>query len=207
MRLLLLLLATAPLVAGAPARGEEPAAGGRPVMRQLPEVVAREAPPSDRELVDARAEFNGRYPGLLARSRTTAGAQVIADALIEAAVAEEDRALKWFMLEEARRIAAASGNAVALDRAIVLASATYEFDAVEEEYRELKEIPLRALPPQRAAALAEVAEKVASRAEGDGRRDLAISAQNLAVRAWQRAGLIDSARRAAIRHDDMIVPE
>jgi hypothetical protein len=62
------------------------------------------------------------------------------------------------------------------------------------------------LPPHRAAALAEVAEKVASRAEGDGRRHLAIASLNLAVRGWQRAGLIEPAKRAAIRHDEMIAP-
>ena len=103
-------------------------------------------------------------------------------------------------------MAAASGNAAALDRAIVLASATYEFDAVETEYRALKEIPLRILSPPRAAALAEVAEKVASRAEGDGRRDLAMSAQSLAIRGWQRAGLMEPAKRAVIRHDEMRLP-
>ena len=178
----------------------------RPTMRQLPAAASLEAPPSARLLVDARAEFDRRYPGLLARGRTTAGATLVAEALIEAAITEEDRGLKWFMLAEAQRMAAASGNAAALDRAIVLASATYEFDAVETEYRALKEIPLRILSPPRAAALAEVAEKVASRAEGDGRRDLAMSAQSLAIRGWQRAGLMEPAKRAAIRHDEMRLP-
>ena len=175
-------------------------------MRQLPAAASLEAPPSARILVDARAEFDRRYPGLLARGRTTAGATLVAEALIEAAITEEDRGLKWFMLAEAQRMAAASGNAAALDRAIVLASATYEFDAVETEYRALKEIPLRILSPPRAAALAEVAEKVASRAEGDGRRDLAMSAQSLAIRGWQRAGLMEPAKRAVIRHDEMRLP-
>jgi hypothetical protein len=175
-------------------------------MRQLPAAASLEAPPSARILVDARAEFDRRYPGLLARGRTTAGATLVAEALIEAAITEEDRGLKWFMLAEAQRMAAASGNAASLDRAIVLASATYEFDAVETEYRALKEIPLRILSPPRAAALAEVAEKVASRAEGDGRRDLAMSAQSLAIRGWQRAGLMEPAKRAAIRHDEMRLP-
>lgn len=207
MRLLPLLFA---LVA-ATAVAEPPAAAGdaapsRPTMRQLPAAASLEVPPSARALVDARAEFDRRYPGLLARGRTTAGALLVADALIEAAVTEEDRGVKWFMLAEARRMAVASGNAAALDRAVVLASATYEFDAVDAEYRALKEIPLRVLSPQRAADLAEVAERVAARAAGDGRRDLAISAQNLAIRGWQRAGLREPAKRAAIRHDEMLVP-
>ncbi len=176
----------------------------RPTMEQLPAAAAREAPPSDRQLVDARAEFNRRYPGLLARGRTTAGAMLIADALVEAAVAEQDRAVKWLMLQEARRMAVAAGNAATLDRAIVLASATYEFDAVEEELRSLKEIPVRILAPPRAAALAEVAEKVGERAVGDGRRELAVIAQEIAVRAWQRAGMPDAATRAATRHEELI---
>ncbi|MCE9630691.1 MAG: hypothetical protein K8S94_08275 [Planctomycetia bacterium] len=204
MRLLSLLFALVAATAVAEPLAESPPS--RPSMRQLPAAASLEAPPSARALVDARAEFDRRYPGLLARGRTTAGAALVADALIEAAVTEEDRGVKWFMLAEARRMAAASGNAATLDRAIVLASATYEFDAVEDEYRALKEIPLRILSPQRAAGLAEVAERVAARAAGDGRRDLAISAQSLAIRGWQRAGLIEPAKRAAIRHDEMLAP-
>ena len=188
------------------ARADDPpaAAPARPTMRQLPAAASLEAPPTARELVDAREEFERRYPGILARGRTTAGAAVIADALIEAAASEEDRDVKWLMLVEARRMAVVSGNATSLDRAIVLASATYEFDADEEEYRALKEIPVRLLAPQRAASFAEVAEKVAGRAESDGRRDLAIMSLNLAVRGWQRAGAIDAARKAAVRHDELI---
>jgi hypothetical protein len=129
---------------------------------------------------------------------------VIADVLIESAASEEDRDVKWLMLAEARRMAVASGNAASLDRAIVLASATYDFDADEEEYRSLKEIPVRLLAPQRAASFAQVAEKVAGRAESDGRRHLAIMSLNLAVRGWQRAGAIDAARKAAVRHDELI---
>ncbi len=185
---------------------DEPAAA-RPTMQQLPAEAAVDAPPTARELVDARAEFERRYPGILARGRTTAGAAVIADSLIEVAAAEEDRDVKWFMLAEARRLAVASGNAAALDRAIVLASATYEFDAVDEELRSLKEIPVRLLAPQRAAAFAEVAEEVAGRAESERRRDLAIQSLNLAVRGWQRAGAIDAARKAAARHDALIAGE
>lgn len=197
------------LLVALPAIAEEPAAPSadvpaRPTMQQLPAAASLEAPPTARDLVDARAEFERRYPGLLARGRTTIGAATIADALIEAAVTEEDRDVKWLMLAEARRMAVVSGNARSLDRAIVLASATYDFDADAEELRSLKEIPVRLLAPERALAFAEVAEKVAGRAETDGRRDLAIQSLNLAVRGWQRAGAIDAARKAAARHDELI---
>jgi len=179
----------------------------RPTMREFPAAVTGAAPPTARELIDARAEFERRFPGILARGRTTAGANVIPDALIEAAVSEEDRSVKWLMLAEARRMAVAAGDAETLDQAVVLASATYEFDAEAEEVRSLKEIPIRLLALQRAVAFAQVAEKVAERAESDGRRDLAITAYNLAIRGWQRAGVIDAARKAAVRHDELIVAE
>jgi len=194
------------VVFAATARADDPpaAAAPRPTMRQLPAAASLEAPPTARELVDAREEFERRYPGILARGRTTVGAAVIADTLIEAAASEADRDVKWLMLVEARRMAVVSGNAKSLDRAVVLASATFEFDADEEEYRALKEIPVRMLAPERAASFAEVAEKVAGRAESDGRRDLAIMSLNLAVRGWQRAGAIDAARKCAVRHDELI---
>jgi hypothetical protein len=189
---------------GGVAVADGPAA--RPTMQQLPEVASREAPPSARMLVDAREEFERRYPGILARGRTSAGATLISEQLVDAAIAEEDRDVKWLMLFEARRMAVASGNAATLDRAIVLASATFEFDAVEEEIRSLKEIPVRILSPRRAAAFAEVAERVAARADADGRRDLAASAAMLAARGWQRAGLIEPARRAETRHLELASP-
>ena len=201
-----LFVAAAVFLSATAVGADEPAAA-RPTMQQLPAEAAVDAPPTARELVDARTEFERRYPGILARGRTTAGDAVIADSLIEVAASEADRDVKWFMLAEARRLAVASGNAAALDRAIVLASATYEFDAVDEELRSLKEIPVRLLAPQRAAAFAEVAEEVAGRAESERRRDLAIQSLNLAVRGWQRAGAIDAARKAAARHDALIAGE
>ncbi len=208
MRCLVFLVAfvAVPTLAEIPAQPDVAveAAPRRPTMQQLPAEASLEAPPTARDLIDARAEFEQRYPGILARGRTTAGAAMLPDVLIDAAVSEDNRDVKWFMLSEARRMAVASGNAAALDRAVVLASATFEFDALAEEYRLLREIPIRMLAPPRAAALAEVAEKVANRAEGDGRRDLAIMSWNLAVRGWQRAGAMDAARKAAVRHDEMI---
>ena len=208
MRCLVFLVAfvAVPALAEIPAQPDVAveAAPRRPTMQQLPAEASLEAPPTARDLIDARAEFEQRYPGILARGRTTAGAAMLPDVLIDAAVSEDNRDVKWFMLSEARRMAVTSGNATALDRAVVLASATFEFDALAEEYRLLREIPIRMLAPPRAAALAEVAEKVANRAEGDGRRDLAIMSWNLAVRGWQRAGAMDAARKAAVRHDEMI---
>jgi len=207
MRLLpvvLLLIALPSRADDAAVADAEPA---RPMMREFPAAVTDASPPTARELIDARAEFERRFPGILARGRTTVGATVIPDALIEAAVSEEDRGVKWLMLAEARRMAVAAGDAETLDQAIILASATYDFDAQAEEIRGLKEIPIRLLAPQRAAAFAQVAEKVAERAATDGRRDLAITAYTLAIRGWQRAGAIDAARKAAVRHDELLVAE
>jgi hypothetical protein len=201
-----LLAAALPAIAADPPPPAAEVSEGRPGMRQFPDAAATDGPPSARELVDARQEFEARYPGVLARGRTSVGAAVLADALIDEAAAEADRGVKWLMLLEARRMAVVSGNAAALDRAVVLASATYEFDALDEELRSLKEIPVRLLAPQRAAAFAEVAERVAGRAESDGRIDLAVMALDLAIRGWQRAGLLPAARKAAARHDQLVAP-
>lgn len=199
-------LAWVVIVLAVPAAAEEPSAAdgpGRLGMRQFPDAAVIDGPPSARELIDARAEFEARYPGVLARGRTSAGAAVLADALIDEAAAEADRGVKWLMLAEARRMAVASGNAAAVDRALVQASATYEFDVIDEELRSLKEIPVRLLAPQRAAAFAEVAEKLAGRAESDGRIDEAATALDLAVRGWQRAGHVPAARKAAARYQEI----
>lgn len=174
--------------------------GERPVMRELPAAVF-ERPPSQRELVDARAELQRRFREPLFRAGTAAGANRAAEVLLDAAVGEPNRALKWEMLAEARRLAVAAGNALVIDQAIVLASASYEFDEIEAELRALAEIPLRGLDPGRAMRLAEVAERLATRAETDERFDDAIAAQSLAVRAWQRVGNKAAALKAAERHD------
>ena len=107
------------------------------------------------------------------------------------------------MLDEARRFGAASGNAVAISRAITLASATYDFDSLDMEYRALVEIPLRGVSAERALAVAGAAEGVATKAEIDRRFELALSAQDLAIKAWQRAGAREACRRAMIRHSEM----
>ncbi|MFM7245239.1 MAG: hypothetical protein ACKO40_13865 [Planctomycetaceae bacterium] len=195
------------IVLAAPAMADEPQGGDAPParlgVRQFPDAAVVDGPPSARELVDARAEFEARYPGVLARGRTSAGAFVLADALIDEAAAEGDRGVKWLMLAEARRMAVASGNAAAVERAIVQASATYEFDAIDEELRSLKEIPVRLLAPERAAAFAEVAERLAARSESDARIGEAATALELAVRGWQRAGHVPAARKAAARYQEI----
>lgn len=186
------------LAAATAAAAAEP--GGRPVMRELP-AAALDRPPSQRDLVDARAELRRRFREPLFRADTAAGANRAAEVLLDAAIAEPDRAVKWAMLAEARRLAVAAGNALAVDQAIVLSAANYEFDEIAAELQALHEIPLRALDPGRAMRLAEVAERLATRAEADRRLDDAIAAQSLAVRAWQRTGNTAAALKAAQRHD------
>jgi len=88
-------------------------------------------------------------------------------------------------------------------RAVALASATYDFDELDLEYRALAEIPLRGLSPERAAGVAEAAEGVAERAAIDGRRELALASQDLAIRGWQRAGAKEACRRAMLRHAEI----
>lgn len=177
--------------------------GGRPRMEAMPrDDQPTRRPPSQRDLVDARATLERRFREPLSRAGTAAGANAATSALLDAATWEEDRAVKWLMLTEARRLAAAAGNATAVDRAITLAAAAYEFDALSEEHRTLREIPLRALDAPRAAALAQVAEGLAERAEADGRGTLAAESWQLAVRGWQRAGDTAAARRVATRMAD-----
>ena len=175
----------------------------RPVMTSLPQAALLERPPSRRALVDARAELKRRYWEPLFRAKTAAGADRAAEMFVEAAATEPDRALKWLLLEEARRLGAASGNAAVIHQSITLASASWEFDALSIEHRALEEIPLRGLSGQRAVKLAEAAEAVATRAEIDGRLDLALDAQDLAIRAWQRAGAREACRRAMVRHAEI----
>ena len=170
----------------------------RPIMRQLPTQAANQ-PPGSRALVDARAEVRKRFKGVLQQAKSGGGATLAAETLIDAATNERDRGLKWAMLEEARRQAAAAGNALLVERAVGLAAAVYDFDAISEEYRALNAIPLRGIDEPRAAALAQVAEQLSGRAESDGRRELAAAAQALAIRGWQRAGDEAAARRAAAR--------
>lgn len=189
MRALLLLA----LVAVA-ARAEEAAPLARPSMRQLT-TTDLPKPPSRRELVDARAELKARFRKPLAQADSAAGATLAGELLYAAAVDETDRSLKWLMLDESRRLAVNAGRPEAVSRAITLASAVYDFDALELELKSLGEIPLRALDPGRAVLLAQAAEKIATRADIDGRPDLAENAWLLAFRTWQRTGNLEAARR------------
>jgi len=167
----------------------------RPTMRQLPGTGTLPQPPSQRDLVDARAELKARFREPLSHTETAAGARLAAETLLAAAVDEPDRSLKWLMLDEARRLGAAAGSADTVTRAITLSSAIYDFDELDLEFRSLTEIPLRALDPMRATLLAEAAEKLAARADTDGRTDMATAARLLAVKAWQRSGNTAAARR------------
>jgi hypothetical protein len=90
MRTLLLALVAATAFA------DEAAPTPRPVMRQLPE-GGLPAPPSDRQLVDARKELKARFRGLLSRADSAAGATLACDVLYSSAITETDAALKWLM--------------------------------------------------------------------------------------------------------------
>ena len=192
---------TAPAHAEQPTPAEQQRPSQRPAMRQMPVSSALQMPPSQRDLVAARKELKARFREPLLHTETTAGAMAAAEELFAAAISEEEPRLKWLLLAESRRLATTAGNAAAITRAITLACATYEFDALELELRSLTEIPLRSLDSARAVAFATVAENLALRAEADGRLEIAVSGQTLAIRAWQRAGNTTAARRAAIRHD------
>lgn len=175
----------------------------RPMMQQLGQAGGLDKQPSSLELARSRSEFQRRFRDPLSHSNTAAGARLAADTLLTAATTENDLALKWLMLEEARRLGEATGQAGLVHRAITLASAIYEVDAIEMELRCLKQIPLRGLDSQRAASLASAAENIATRAEADQRLDKAVAATLLAYRAWQRAGNKEAARQAAARHDSL----
>jgi hypothetical protein len=195
MRLAPILIALLPLAT----RADDAAISARPRMQQLAPAAAAGEPPAPHELVDARTELRRRFRDEFATISTPAGANAAVAALLDAAATEPDRRLKWLMLDEARELAADAGNATAVSRAIQIAAASYDFDAVAEEQRTLNEIPLRLLDPARAAALADAAGRLAARAETDGRRDVATSAQLLAMRGWERAGNIAAARAAAAK--------
>jgi hypothetical protein len=187
MPLLALLLAA---LLSAAANAED-----RPTMRQLAASSTLAAPPSQRDLVDARAALKARFKEPLSHTQTAAGARHAATTLLDAAHEETEPALKWLLLAEARRLGAAAGSAEIVNRAITLTSAVFDVDELATELESLGEIPLRALDPGRATRLAEAAERIAARADTDGRPDLASNARLLAYKAWQRAGNPAAARR------------
>ena len=179
----------------------------RPTMRQLDAARAASAVPTPQEITTSRPELRRRFRGPLSRAGSFAGAGHAAELLLSAAASEPDRTLRWLMIDEARRLGEAAGQAVIVARAIAAASAAYDFDAVEAELRSLKQIPLRGLDATRAAGVAVAAERVAVRAAADDRPDKTIAAEMLASRAWQRAGDVAAARRAAERHDAAVAAE
>ena len=185
--LLVILLAAA-------ARAEE-----RPSMRQLPPAGPLPAPPSQRDLVDARAVLKARFKEPLSHTETASGARLAADTLLAAAQEETHAALKWLMLDEARRLGAAAGSAEIVTRAITLTSAVFDVDELAVELESLAGIPLRGLDPARAARVAEAAERLAARAGTDGRNDLGRAALSLASKAWQRAGNPTAAKRVQMQ--------
>lgn len=185
------ILCIAALLAG-DARAED-----RPAMRQLPASAALPKPPSQRDLVDARAALQARFKAALSHADTAAGARTAADTLLAAAHGEPPTALTWLLLDEARRLGAAAGSAEIVSRAVALASASFDIDELTLELDSLAEIPLRPLDPARATRLAEAAERIATRADTDGRTALAADARHLAYKAWQRAGNTAAARRVA----------
>jgi hypothetical protein len=171
----------------------------RPRMQSLAPSSRGGGVPSQRALVDARATFRQRYGNPAARARTSSATRLVAEALLAEASDESDAAVKWVILDEARKLAISAGSPLIIGRAVRIASSEFDFDALTVEYRSLLEIPLRALDPGRASELAEAAEGVATRAEVDRTFDLAILAQGLSIRAWQRAGNIYGARTATKR--------
>ena len=172
----------------------------RPRMQQAAPGSMLDSPPSARDIAVVRPEFRRRFREPLSHSDTAAGARTAAESLLDAAATENDRTLKWLILDEARRLGEAAGQAGLVTRAVALASAAYDFDAIDVELRSLKLIPLRGLDPRRAAAVAAAAEQIATRAEADQRLDRAVTAELLAYRGWQRAGNAEAARQAAARH-------
>ena len=176
----------------------------RPRMEQLGTTGGLDKPPSSRDLASSRAELQRRFRESLSHANTAVGARLAAETLLTAAVTENDRSLKWLMLDEARRLGEAAGQASLVNRAITMAAAVYDFDAIDMELRCLKQIPLRGLDARRASSLASAAENIATRAEADQRLDKAVSATLLAYRSWQRAGNKEAAHQAAARHDALV---
>lgn len=187
-----------------PALAAEPATTSRPAMRQLESSGSLAKPPSNRDLVDARATLKSRFREVLSHTETAAGAMATAETFLDAALTESDGPLRWLLLDEARRLGAAAGNAQTIQRAVAMQAATFDFDEIEAELESLGRVPLRALDPQRATQMAIAAEALAARAAADGRKADAADAQTLAVRSWQRAGNLDAARVAARKHDAIV---
>jgi len=190
-----------PLSAGvgkADGAAEEPVLR-RPSMRQLGPNADPSRPPSRREIADGRVIVRRRFYEDFSHTETALGARVAAEALLTAAMTEDDRTLRWVLLDEARRLGESSGQAGIISRSFATAAGLYDFDDIAAELRSLEQIPVRVLDGGRAAALAKAAEHLARRAADENRVPQAITAESIAARAWQRAGNAAAARDAAIR--------
>jgi hypothetical protein len=168
-------------------------------MRQLGPNADPSRPPSRREIADGRVIVRRRFYEDFSHTETALGARVAAEALLTAAMTEDDRTLRWVLLDEARRLGESSGQAGIISRSFATAAGLYDFDDVAAELRSLEQIPVRVLDGGRAAALAKAAEHLARRAADENRVPQAITAESIAARAWQRAGNAAAAREAAVR--------
>jgi len=198
--------ATTPEPAGIPAPADAPADEMEPPRRQLVmrgpgSAAGSQAVPTPQQIAAARLELRRRFQEPLSHADSAAGARAAADVLLAAAVTESDRPLCWLMLDEARRLGEAAGQAGIVSRALRAASAAFDIDDITIELQTLRQIPLRGLDASRAAGVATAAERVAIRAAVDGRSNASADAELLASRAWQRAGDLGAARRAVERHD------
>lgn len=181
--------------AAASPAGAEP----RPAMRQLESGSRSGRVPSARDIAAVRPLVKRRFYEAFSHTETALGAQTAAETLLSAATNEGDGTLRWVLLDEARRLGEDCGQAGIVSRSFALAAGFYDVDDVAGELRSLRHFPIRILDPQRAAALARSAEHLAVRAAETGRVREAVAAEDLATRAWQRAGNIEAARAAAAR--------
>jgi len=179
-------------------------APGRPSMRDMAPAPGGGSVPSGSALSRARAGFRRRYGSMATAARSKPEAIRTAETLLGDAAGESSAALRWVMLDEARRLAVAAGDADAVSRVVRVAAADFGLDGLRLEYRSLREIPLRALRPDDAGELARRAESLATSAETDARPTVALDALSLAMRAWQAAGRTEEARAAAVRHDALL---
>jgi len=179
--------------------GSTAAAEPRPAMRQIDPGPGAGRVPSTRDIAAVRPVVRRRFHEEFSHTETSVGAQTAAESLLAAAATESDGTLRWVLLDEARRLGEDCGQAGIVSRSFALAAGFYDVDDVAAELRSLRHFPIRILDPQRAAALARSAEQVALRAVEAGRVREAVTAEDLATRAWQRAGNIAAARAAAGR--------
>lgn len=174
----------------------------RPTMRQITGPQAGRIPAA-RDISAARPVVKRRFHEAFSHTETSRGAQVAAETLLAAATTEPDATLRWVLLDEARRLGEACGQARIVSRSFAMTAGFYDVDDIGGELRSLRHFPLRVLDPLRAATLARSAEQLASRAAESRRLPEAVAAEDLAMRAWQRAGNIEAARAAATRVNEL----